>query len=180
MSKPNSTEILSISEAVAKILDGILETYFRPYNPDKEQPSLSGWIRFLYAWIGSASLFVFALFDVTREMIRHGNYGEAIPYLVFYLTASMFYGLLVKLANTNHGPIRLYLSGLLLSGFVFLVLKNVPVVPDLSFGNSQPETVANTRITRVGVHGQMEVEGEALIVPLDLNRTERQPTPDGE
>ena len=108
------------------------------------------------------------------------NYGEAIPYIMFYMVASIFYGLLIKLANTNHGPIRLYLSGLLLSGFVFFVLTNISVAPDLSIGRSTTETVTETQVTRMGVHGQMKFGGETLIVPLDLYRTENQTPPDGE
>ena len=124
--------VMSIFKPLNKLSDGIYETYFRPYNPDGDNLHLSGWSRFLYAWAGSLTLFIFGFLDVTRDMVRRGNYGEAIPYIVVYMIATIFYGFLIKSANTNHGPVRLYLSGLLLSCFVFTLLKGTPVAPNLA------------------------------------------------
>ena len=118
MNQSDSAKEPSVSSSVAKLVGAFIETYFQPCEP----PLNWGW-RFLCAWLGSATLFVSApaFFGLGPEQ---WVVGSELLYLV-WIVGPALYGCLIASAETPHGPVRLYLSGLLLSAFVVGVLLTV-------------------------------------------------------
>lgn len=111
MNQSDPAQEPSLYSSCAKLINGVYETYFQP-----SKTSLNwGW-RFLCAWLGAATLFVSAL---GLFGIGPGKWitDSKTAYLVGII-GPILYGCLIASAKTPHGPVRLYLSGLLLSVFV--------------------------------------------------------------
>lgn len=109
---------MTIVGAADRLVKSIFETYLQLLD----EP-LHGSLRFLYATLGSLSLFLSAM------LIRDINYDSRILSLVPYasevalIIPSVFFGVLISLARTKHGPIRLYISGVLLPAFTITVIR---------------------------------------------------------
>ena len=109
---------MTIVGAADRFVKSIFETYLQLLD----EP-LHGSLRFLYATLGSLSLFLSA------TLIRDIQYGSGILALVPYASQialvipSVFFGLLISLAKTKHGPVRLYISGVLLPAFTITVVR---------------------------------------------------------
>ena len=109
---------MTIVGAADRFVKSIFETYLQLLD----EP-LHGSLRFLYATLGSLSLFLSA------TLIRDIQYGSGILALVpnasqiALVIPSVFFGLLISLAKTKHGPVRLYISGVLLPAFTITVIR---------------------------------------------------------
>ena len=99
--------------------EAIVETYFRHL----EEP-LHGSLRFIFATLGALSLLIATtiLDNDLEERLYILELGPEFPALIS-LGASAFYGFIIALPETHHGPVRLYLSGLLLPAIVAGVIR---------------------------------------------------------
>ena len=108
------------SKAVDKLLGLTIETYFQLRNEPLSHPK-----RFLYALLGSLSLFFSA--DLVREIQFESPILAFVPLymksFLFPILAASFFGFLIAQAKTKHGPVRLYLSGVLLPAFVVSIVR---------------------------------------------------------
>jgi len=100
----------SSKKARDKFLDAIFEIYFRQLDKP-----LHWFLRFIYASLGAFSLllstvFVVGSIDISRYVLDLAPNAPAF----FVIGTSAFFGYLIARANTRHGRIRLYISGLLL------------------------------------------------------------------
>ena len=110
---------MSMSSAAEKLADAVIETYFQLLDdplPEK--------MRFLFAWLGATTLFgsTFVIRSGPAIFIDNPRWWVVIPAVV---VAPLIFGFIIASAKTRHGPVRLYLSGLLLSGFVVGVARMV-------------------------------------------------------
>lgn len=108
---------MSISNVIEKLADAIAETYFQLLD----QP-LPGWGRFLCAWLGAATLFGSMFIIQAGPGILVSTPPSIWVLVLSVIVAPSLFGLIIALARTRHGPVRLYLSGLLLSAFVVVLV----------------------------------------------------------
>ena len=119
------TPAMSASETAAKFLHEFYETYFQPL----EKPLGRG-KRFIYALSGAFSLFisgfillVFKIPDIFQNTVFEITPFSTLYYLMAILLLSVFFAYLVSWAETRHGPVRLYLSGVLLPALVIYIIR---------------------------------------------------------
>ena len=105
--------------------------------PDQEKPNFGKGQRFLIAFFGSMTFWFvgFILYiigniadiDRQREIGPQLDFiGNAFPFiLLLTFGLSIWFAWLISWKNNQFGPIRLYLSALLLSAFVFEVISRV-------------------------------------------------------
>lgn len=112
-SKSECVDKPSISVSLAKLLDAAIETYFQPL----EKP-LPGWMRFFCAWLGSITIYLAPVFYKLGPR-EWGIVEIPFAWLVVILSVVLpsMIGFLIAYAKTCHGPVRLYLSGMILSVF---------------------------------------------------------------
>ena len=120
MNGSNSSETKTISESVAVLIDAASGTYFHLLrNP------LPASLRFFYAWLGSATLFAHSVLGLRIGVLEETQAVHITQAHVpgkaqfLYIVLSIIHGWLIASAVTRHGAVRLYLSGLFLSAFVF-------------------------------------------------------------
>lgn len=108
--------------AASQFADGLLKSAVDTYFQLLDKP-LPGYMRFLYATLGALSLFLSA--ELVREIQYEHRVFSIIPVAstLAPIVVACLFGLLISLANTRHGPIRLYLSGVLLPAFVVAVIR---------------------------------------------------------
>ena len=114
-----------------QLINSVYEIYFQPLPC----PMNAFW-RFLNAFLGAISIFGTSLyfhFEFVSEFIKDVLDPSASKIFFFMLLLfasiiSVFFALLVSFAKTKHGPIRIYLSGLLLSAFVVFVVRATWIV----------------------------------------------------
>ena len=100
---------MSISTAADKLADSIVETYFQPLSKP-----LPGWARFLCAWMGSATLF--ASFHITNAGLgKVMDSATKLDDIFVSIILPAVYGVLIAIARTKQGPMRLYISGMFMS-----------------------------------------------------------------
>ena len=102
-----------MSNAAEKLVDAVIETYFQL----QDEP-LPGWGRFLCAWAGAATVLGSTFITGAGLMLVLDNADKTWVVILVAVIAPVVPGLLIASAKTRHGPVRLYLSGLLLSVFV--------------------------------------------------------------
>ena len=110
-----------MSNAAEKLVDAVIETYFQPL--DKPLPRE---MRFLFTWLGAMTLFGSMLVlragpGILLEPLRSESVDLSIKTLIVILVAVVvpsLPALLIVSAETRHGPVRLYISGLLFSAFI--------------------------------------------------------------
>ncbi|MCY4226210.1 MAG: hypothetical protein OXF20_00680 [Gammaproteobacteria bacterium] len=108
-------------KSIDKFIDAVYETYFQ--RLDKP---LRWRLRVTYASLGALTLFVsgaFIVVDIDALLEIEGLITYVMP--LFVLVISAFFGFLIAMAETRHGPVRLYISGLVLPAFVIVVIRNV-------------------------------------------------------
>ena len=114
-----------VSDAIAQILTRLEEAWFGPKSEDWSELQ-----RFLCAWAGSMTFFgVVILVELktwavdlsTDETLRNAFISAATIMLV---VAAGWFAWLVSRRNTQFGATRLYLSGLLLPGLVWIFVEN--------------------------------------------------------
>ena len=118
MDKSGYDEEPSILRSMAKVIDAAIETYFQL----RETP-LPGWARFLFAWLGSATVFVFVSVPIySYSQIPVKWFSVYIPtgmiMLCLFLAIPAIFAAVIASANTNHGPVRLFLFGIMLTVFI--------------------------------------------------------------
>lgn len=120
---------MAISDSVDRLVTSAFETYFQLL----EKP-LPGYMRFLYAELGSLSLFLAAILVLDMEPDTGILALVKIDITFTLVIFSVLFGLLVSLARTKHGPVRLYISGVLLPAFVISVIRatwSIDIVKDI-------------------------------------------------
>lgn len=128
MNQSDSVQEPSIFSSVAKLIDGIYETYFQP------REELAVLARFLCAWLGSVTLFapmpLFAPGIRDALSIAGGIWQVEITALMLFViglafVSSLIIGCLIAWSRTPHGYVRLYLSGFVMTAFIVLTIYNV-------------------------------------------------------
>ena len=127
--RASSAPAVGVSETAAKFLHEFYETYFQPL----ETPLKWG-KRFSYAFLGAFSLFAVAPL-LASEIVVQSELDISVkdpvfvitPFMFFYVgligLLSAFFAHLISWAKTRHGPVRLYLSGVLLPALVIYIMK---------------------------------------------------------
>ena len=103
--------------AAEKLADAVIETYFQL----QDEP-LPGWGRFLCAWAGAATLFGGSMFILKTGPIILVESSSIWTVFWTVVVAPSLPGFLIAAARTRHGPVRLYISGMLLSSFIVAVV----------------------------------------------------------
>ena len=122
-SNPNENEKPRISGSVATVVDSAIETYFQPLKDP-----MHVWLRFLCAWLGSMSIFMAPFLFGIGPQKWITNEGQIASFWIFYALLTIIpsiFGFLVACAETKHGPVRLYLSGMLLSTFTVVLTYGI-------------------------------------------------------
>ena len=114
-----NSDMTSMSDAGGKLLDAVHQTYFQPLD----EPLKKG-ARFLYSMLGSFSFFLATplvlearsggIGDDSFESVILGHGDAFLTYCIFVAFLSCFYAWIISAAQTRHGPVRLYISGILL------------------------------------------------------------------
>ena len=109
---------MTIVGAADRIVKSIFETYLQLLDKP-----LHGSLRFLYATLGSLSLFFSA--TLIRKIEFDSKILAVVPYgeQAILVVPSVFFGVLISSAKTKHGPVRLYISGVLLPAFTITVIR---------------------------------------------------------
>ena len=102
----------SISVSIAIVINAAFTTYFSL----RENP-LPGWARFLFAWLGSVTIFVSVpMFGIgPPKLLALDNITDII---VIYVLAPSLFGGVIASAKTRHGPVRLFLFGIVMTSFI--------------------------------------------------------------
>lgn len=113
------------------IVKSIIAVYTSIF-PIRKQP-LPGWKRFSFAFVGSLMSFVFGYLRIMGDAITSENkqiqqiLDDYTATLFFYTVTFSSYSLIIALvitsSNTRHGPIGLFLFGLMLTAFIVNVSK---------------------------------------------------------
>ena len=111
---------MSMSNAAEKLVDAVIETYFQPL----EQP-LPVWWRLLCAWAGAATVSGSTFITGAGLKMVLDNADKTWVVILVAVVAPAVPGLLIASARTRHGPVRLYISGMLLSSFIAAVVVNI-------------------------------------------------------
>lgn len=114
-------ESSQIWDTVRDIVKSAYETYFQPLD----EPMFGGY-RFAYALAGALSLFGSGVV-IREDRFYHITilleYSGFSAFLIIACIPSIFFGFLISTAKTRHGPVRLYISGVLLPAFVIFVAR---------------------------------------------------------
>ena len=108
------------SNAAEKLADAVIETYFQLL--DKPLP---GWMRLLCAWAGAATVSGSTFITGAGLKMVLDNADKTWVVILVAVVAPAVPGLLIASARTRHGPVRLYISGMLLSSFIAAVAVNI-------------------------------------------------------
>ena len=108
---------MSKSNATEKLVDAVIETYFQL----QDEP-LPGWGRFLCAWAGAATLIGGSIFLLGTGPIMVVESKSIWTVFWTVVVAPSLPGLVIAAARTRHGPVRLYISGMLLTTFIVAVV----------------------------------------------------------
>ena len=121
MDKPDTAKKPSISESAARFVDAAYETYFEP----RKTPM---WlvVRMAFAWLGSVTMFVFS-----PEILKLLSQEKSLTLLfhdinmtIAALTSAIF-ATVIAAAETKHGPVRLFLFGMMLTAFVLTLANQI-------------------------------------------------------
>ena len=123
MNKPDCGDEPSVSKSIAKLIEAFIGTYFQLL---KTPLPLS--TRFFYAWLGSATMF--ATSPLISPVVVRFLSGDT-PLLPDSMLAignmyvSFIFAFVIASAKTKHGPVRLFLFGLMLTAFVITLTNGV-------------------------------------------------------
>ena len=111
-----------------KTLGNVYNMYFEPAE-------LKPRMRFFWAWLGSLTLYMplFVFEPDFRKALREKTLGQfweviadfdllMIVTMILCLSSSLAIGGMLAMSNSRYGSVRLYLSGLLLSSFVVVIV----------------------------------------------------------
>ena len=111
---------MSMSNAAERLVDAVIETYFQLLD----EP-LPRWGRFLCAWAGAATLLGSTFITQAGLGVLLSNADKPWVVILVAVVAPAVPGLLIASARTRHGPVRLYVSGMLLSSFIIFVVLRI-------------------------------------------------------
>lgn len=109
----------------------LLILYIKPYLETLKDP-LERRERFFSAFFGTASYSIGAIALTARqgadEVVKSAFFAYDIFFIVpgalLYLMYSIFLAFLISMPEAKHGPVRLYLIGLLLHAFTMVVIRS--------------------------------------------------------